>query len=79
VLRPDGTEVARYGGPSANPGGTLDPLPWANPAAIAFNDQTRSLLVTNHAIFFPNPGPFFAVFDVYVNDKGDKLATPHIP
>ena len=78
VLRPDGTEVVRYSGPSANPGGTLDPLPWANPAAIAFNDQTRSLLVTNHAIFFPNPGPLFAVFDVYVNDKASKLERPHI-
>ena len=78
VLRPDGTEETRYGSPSANPGGALDPLPWANPAAIAFNDQTRSLLVTNHAIFFPNPGPFFAVFDVYVNDKAAKLERPNI-
>ncbi len=78
VLRPNGTEEALYSGPSANPGGTLDPLPWANPSAIAFNDKTRSLLVTNHAIFFPNPAPFFAVFDVYVNDKADKLTMPNI-
>lgn len=78
VLRPDGTEEARYGGPSDNPGGVLDPLPWANPAAIAFDDKTRSLLVTNHAIFFPNPAPFFAVFDVYVNDKASKLERPKI-
>jgi hypothetical protein len=76
VLRPDGTEEVRYSGPAANPGGALDPLPWANPSAIAFNDKTRSLLVTNHAIFMPNP-LFFAVFDVYVDDKADKLATPN--
>jgi sugar lactone lactonase YvrE len=79
VLRPNGTEETRYSGPSANPGGVLDPLPWANPSAIAFDDKERRILVTNHAIFFPNPAPFFAVFDVFVDDKGDKLATPHIP
>jgi sugar lactone lactonase YvrE len=78
VLDADGDEVARYGGPAANPGGLLDPLPYANPSAFAFNDKTRSLLMTNHAIFFPAPGPFFAVIDVYVGDKGDKLATPNI-
>jgi hypothetical protein len=79
VLRPDGTEEARYGGPAANPGGALDPLPYANPSAFAFNDKTRSLLMTNHAIFFPAPADaFFAVIDVYVGDKGDKLATPNI-
>lgn len=78
VLRPDGTEEVRYSGPSDNPGGVLDPLPWANPAAIAFDDKTRSLLVTNHAIFFPDPAPFFAVFDVYVNDKASKLERPKI-
>lgn len=78
VLRPDGIEETRYSGPSANPGGLLDPLPWANPSAIAFDDKTRSLLVTNHAIFMPNPA-FFAVFDVFVNDKADHLARPHLP
>jgi sugar lactone lactonase YvrE len=78
VLRPDGTEQTRYSGPSANPGGALDPLPWANPSAIAFDDKERRLLVTNHAVFMPNP-LFFAVFDVFVNDKGDKLSMPHIP
>jgi sugar lactone lactonase YvrE len=78
VLRADGTEEARYGGPSANPDGTLDPLPWANPAAIAFNDKERTLLVTNHAIFFPNPGPLFAVFDVFVDDKAAKLERPNV-
>jgi sugar lactone lactonase YvrE len=79
VLGPDGTEEARYSGPASNPGGALDPLPYANPSAFAFNDKTRSLLITNHAIFFPAPADaFFAVIDVYVGDKGDKLATPNI-
>ena len=78
VLRPDGTEEARYGGPSENPDGLLDPLPWANPSAIAFDDRTRSLLVTNHAIFFPAPAPFFAVFDVFVDDKAEPLTLPNI-
>ncbi len=79
VLRADGTEETRYSGPAANPGGALDPLPYMNPSAFAFNDKTRSLLMTNHAIFVPPPADaFFAVIDVYVNDKGDKLATPNI-
>ncbi|HZI20547.1 MAG TPA: SMP-30/gluconolactonase/LRE family protein [Pyrinomonadaceae bacterium] len=78
VLSPGGTESARYGGPAANPGGLLDPLPWANPSAVAFNDKTGSLLVANHAIFVPVPDPFLAVFDVYVNDKADHLARPNV-
>ena len=79
VLRPDGTEEARYSGPARNPADESQPLPWANPSAIAFDDKTRSLLVTNHAIFAPNPGPLFAVFDVFVDDKADHLARPHVP
>ncbi|HYP52590.1 MAG TPA: SMP-30/gluconolactonase/LRE family protein [Pyrinomonadaceae bacterium] len=79
VLRPDGTEETRYSGPAQNPANPSPPLPWANPSAIAFDDKTRSLLVTNHAIFFPNAAQFFAVFDVYVDDKADHLARPHVP
>ncbi|MDT7806912.1 MAG: hypothetical protein QOJ70_725 [Acidobacteriota bacterium] len=79
VLRPDGSEEARYSGPAANPANPSSPLPWANPSAIAFDDKTRSLLVANHAIFFPNAAQFFAVFDVFVDDKADHLAEPHIP
>ena len=79
VLVPDGTEQARSSGPAANPADPQNPLPWANPSAIAFDDRTRSLLVDNHAIFFPNPQQFFAVFDVFVDDKADHLAEPHIP
>jgi sugar lactone lactonase YvrE len=73
VLRPDGTEETRYSGPAANPGGTLNPLPWANPANIAFDSQSGSLLVTNHASLVPYDPSLFAVFSVYVNDKGQPL------
>jgi SMP-30/gluconolaconase/LRE-like protein len=72
VLRPDGTEETRYSGPAANPGGSPDPLPWANPANIAF-DHTGSLLVTNHASLVPYDPNLFVVFDVYVDDKAGKL------
>ena len=75
VLAPDGTEQARYAGPAQNPSGAPDPLPWANPANIAFDERTGALLVTNHASLtgLPDPSPLFAVFDVYVNDKAGKL------
>jgi sugar lactone lactonase YvrE len=79
VLGPDGTEQARYGGPAADPSNPSQPLPWANPSAITFDDRSRSLLVANHAIFFPTPEQFFAVLDVFVDDKADHLNEPHIP
>jgi len=70
VLRPDSSEEARYSGPAANPGGAT---PWANPANIAFDTQTRSLLVTNHASLVPFDPSLFVVFDVFVDDKGSPL------
>lgn len=75
VLAPDSTEQARFSGPAQNPDGSTNPLPWANPANIAFNNHTGALLVTNHASLtgLPDPSPLFAVFDVYVNDKAGKL------
>ena len=73
VLRPDGTEEARYSGPAANPGGSPDPMPWANPANIAFDSQTGSLLVTNHASLVPFDPNLFCVFSVFVDDKGQSL------
>ena len=76
VLNPDGTEQTKYSGPAQNPGNPgNNPLPWANPANIAFNNKTQSLLVTNHASLtgLPDPSPLFAVFDVFVNDKAGKL------
>jgi sugar lactone lactonase YvrE len=73
VLRPDGTEEARYSGPAANPGGSPNTMPWANPANIAFDDQEGTVLVTSHASLVPfNLNPF-AVFDVFVDDKGQPL------
>jgi sugar lactone lactonase YvrE len=74
VLRPDGTEEARYSGPAANPGGSPDPMPWANPANIAFDDHEGSLLVTNHAsLVGPIDPSLFVVFDIFVDDKGQPL------
>jgi sugar lactone lactonase YvrE len=76
VLREDGTEETKYSGPAQNPADPAhNPLPWANPANIAFNNKTKSLLVTNHASLtgLPDPSHLFAIFDVYVNDKAGKL------
>ena len=74
VLRPDGTEEARYSGPATNPGGSPNPMPWANPANIAFLDREGVLLVTNHASLVNPPDPkLFAIFDVFVNDKGQPV------
>lgn len=73
VLRTDGSEEARYSGPAAKPGGSPDPMPWANPANIAFDKHTGSLLVTNHASLVPFDPNLFCVFNVYVNDKAQPL------
>ena len=78
VLSPQGAEQSRYSGPAFDPANPAQPLQWANPAGIAFNDKARSLLVTNHAIFAPIPDGLFAVMDVYVNDKAAHLAEPHL-
>src|SRR5262245_10828003 len=51
VLNPDGSVDAIYAGPAQNPPGS--PVPWANPANIAFDDRNGSLLVTNHASLVP--------------------------
>ena len=73
VLQSGGAEEARYSGPAANPGGSPDPLPWANPANIAFDDKERTLLVTNHASLVPFDPSLFVVFDVFVDDMGQPL------
>ncbi len=73
VLRANGTEEARYSGPAANPAGLPNPMPWANPANIAFDKKTGSILVTNHASLVPFDPNLFCVFRVYVNDKGSPL------
>jgi sugar lactone lactonase YvrE len=68
VLNENGVETARYSGPAGS-------LPWANPANMAFDDGNLRILVTNHASLtgMPDPSPLFAVFDVYVGEKGGKL------
>lgn len=71
VLDPDGSVAAVYGGPAQNLPGP--PVPWVNPANIAFHDQEGTLLVTNHASLVPFDPSLFVVFDVFVNDKGSPL------
>jgi len=75
VLAPDGTEVERFSGPAQDPANPGNPLPWANPANIAFDDKNGRILVTNHAslIQVPDPSIYFAVFDVFVDDEAGKL------
>jgi hypothetical protein len=52
-----------------------DEVPLDNPAAIAFDSRTKSLLVANHALLSVNPA-HFAVLSVYVGDPGDPLSQP---
>ena len=71
VLNPDGSVDAVYSGPAQNL--PSSPMPWANPANIAFDDKGGKLLVTNHAQLVPFDPTLFVVFDVFVNDKGLPL------
>lgn len=70
VLGTDGSEV-RYQGPAAGAMGSK--LPWANPANIAFDNHSGALLVTNHASLVPYDESLFAVFSLFVDDKGQPL------
>lgn len=49
-----------------------------NPASPAFNDASRSLLVTNHAFSDPDPS-HSTIVDLFVNDQGAPLVRPSIP
>lgn len=72
VLNSDGSVDAVYSGPAMNSSGGS--LPWANPANITFNDNDRTLLVTNHAsLVEPSDPSLFLVFDVFVDDKEVSL------
>jgi hypothetical protein len=71
---PDGNEVARFSGPAEDPADPAKPLPWANPANIAFDNERRRIIVTNHASLVTPVNPaLFAVFDVFVDDGGARL------
>ncbi len=69
VLAPEGVELDRI-----NSGGD-DPIPLDNPAALAFDSRTKSLLVANHALLSGDPD-HFAVLRVYVGNPGDPLSKP---
>ncbi len=65
VLSPGGVELSRI---SSQPS---DAVLLDNPAAMAFDNRTKSLLVANHALLSGDPESF-AVLKVYVNDTGAK-------
>jgi sugar lactone lactonase YvrE len=69
ILVPGVGEIVRI---ASQPG---DEVPLDNPAAIAFDSRTKSLLVVNHALLSGNPANF-AVLSIYVGDPGDPLSQP---
>lgn len=72
ILAPDGTELARLQSDSG------DAIPLDNPAGIAFDSRTKSLLISNHALLSGDPA-HFAVLRVDVGDPGDPLVRPFLP
>lgn len=68
-LSTSGVELGRI---QSQPG---DDIPLDNPAGIAFDSRTKSVLVANHALLSGNPANF-AVLSVYVGDPGDPLSQP---
>jgi sugar lactone lactonase YvrE len=72
ILASGGTELARL---QSAPG---DDIPLDNPAGVAFDSRTKSLLIANHALFSGNPS-HFAVLQVFVGDPGDPLDEPSLP
>ena len=72
VLAPDGTERARY---ASAPD---DTIPLDNPAGIAFDARSKSLLIVNHALLSGDPA-HFAVLQMAAGDPGAPLAEPALP
>ncbi len=72
VLGCDGSELTRYGSPVGAP------VPLDNPAGIAFDARTKSLLIVNHALLSGDPS-HFAILSLYVKDPGAPLFTPNLP
>ena len=68
-LSTSGAELGRI---QSQPG---DAVPLDNPAGIAFDSRTKSVLVANHALLSGDPA-HFAVLSVYVGDPGDPLSQP---
>lgn len=72
ILAVDGTELYRMQSAPA------DATPLDNPAGIAFDSRTKSVLIANHALLSGNPA-HFAVLKVFVGDAGDPLVEPFLP
>ena len=74
---PSGTELERFSGPAKSPSGDV---PWDAPASVAFDNTTKSLRVTNHALVTGLVDKSrFVVFDVYVDDTAFPLHRPALP
>lgn len=71
ILKTDGSEV-RFGSQAG------DPIPLDNPAAIALDNRTKSLLIVNHSLLAGNPD-HFAVLSADVGDTAAPLAEPCVP
>ncbi|HWN11183.1 MAG TPA: hypothetical protein VNO50_18235 [Pyrinomonadaceae bacterium] len=69
ILSTSGAEITRI---SSQVG---DDIPMDNPAGIAFDNRTKSVLVVNHALISGNPA-HFAVLSIYVGETGDPLSQP---
>ena len=72
VLAPDGTEITRVANTSSST------ILLDAPANVAFDNRSKSLLITNHALFSGNTA-HFAVLKVFVGDTAEPLATPVLP
>ena len=72
VLAPNGAETVRY---ASAPG---DAIPLDNPAGIAFDARSRSLLIVNHALLSGDPN-HFAVLRMFVDDPGAALFDLDLP
>lgn len=72
MLALDGTELARFASAPGND------IPLDNPAGIAFDSRSKSLLVANHALLSGDPS-HFALLKLYLGDPGDPLEAPDLP
>ena len=72
ILAANGTELSRIQSEAG------DSIPLDNPAGIAFDARTQSLLIANHALLSGNPA-HFAVLQAFVGDAGDPLEEPFLP